>query len=273
MRNKKVTITAHCLIRNEERWIWYAIQSVIDFVDKIFVFDTGSTDRTVEIVEMIKNSKLTFEQKGIVNKEQYTKLRQEMLDRTKTSWFMVLDGDEIWPNTAVRELITAVRSAPRQIDAVVVGQWVCQGDVFHFSKAVKELQEDRTGRKGFWLPRAWRKTPGLHAIGEYGVESYADRDGVNVSYWDTKRLKYLTHKFFHMTFLPRSSNLQKDREVMMRSQKTHFYKGTSFPNGMEYPEVFYRKKPDFIKSPWKKLTFVDQLKGLYYRALNFRDRL
>lgn len=270
---KNFGITAHCLIRNEERWIWYAIQSVIDYVDQILIFDTGSTDRTVDVIKTIKSTKITFEEKGVVDKKKFTYLRQEMLDRTSTSWFMMLDGDEIWPREAIVELMKTIKQVPQRIEAVVVEQWVCQGDVFHYSKEVEELQEDKTGRPGFWLPRAWRKTHGLHAIGEYGVESFADYQGINASYWDPQRLRYLTHKFFHMSFLLRSSSFKKDREVIMRSYKTRFYKGVPFSKDIKYPEVFYAKRPDFVPNPWRKFTLIDWLIGIFYRSENLLERI
>ena len=53
MSEFKKTLTAHMMLCNEERWCWYAIMSVIDHVDHMIIFDTGSTDRTVEIVKGI----------------------------------------------------------------------------------------------------------------------------------------------------------------------------------------------------------------------------
>src|SRR3989344_8957687 len=265
---KKSLITAHCLIRNEERWIWYVIKSVINYVDKIFVFDTGSTDNTVKIVKSIKSPKIIFEEKGVVDKKQYTALRQEMLDRTDTDWFMILDGDEVWTKAAIEELRKTVKNAPLDIDAIVVGQWTCMGDIFHYSKAMEEFEHPQYPRmKGFRLPRAIRKIKGLHCIGLYGFESYADRNGLNISYWDLKRLLFLKNKFFHMTSLPRSSSRSKDSEVMMRGPKTFFHKGTPFSEKMNYPEVFYKKHPEIVPSPWRRLRLIDQLMGLYYRTI------
>ena len=129
------------------------------------------------------------------------------------------------------------------------------------------------GIKGFRLPRAIKKIKGLHSVGLYGYESYADKQGINISYWDKKRLIFLEHKFFHMTFLPRSSSIKKDREVMMRAPKRHFRIGEPFPKNMHYPDVFYKKRPDIIPPPWKRLTRLDQLKGIYYRSQNFVERL
>ena len=47
-------VWAHTLVKNEERYIWYAVMSVIDWVDKILIWDTGSTDKTVEIIKEIE---------------------------------------------------------------------------------------------------------------------------------------------------------------------------------------------------------------------------
>lgn len=274
MNNKKPTITAHCIIRNEENWIWYAINSVIEYVDKILVFDTGSTDNTVSIIKNINSPKIIFEEKGVVGKKRFVELRAEMLDRTDTDWFMVLDGDEVWPKETIEELKEAIKNAPEEREAIVVGQWICVGDVFHYSKEMVEFQHKQySGIKGFRLPRAIRKIKGLHCIGLYGYESYANKEGINISYWDKKRLIFIKHNFFHMTFLPRSSNRGKDREVMMRGSKTRFHTGTPFSESVKYPEVFYLDKPDMVPSPWKRLTQLDQLKGMYYRWQNFLDRL
>ena len=46
----KNRITVHTLVKNEERWIWYALKSVLPFVDQIIVWDTGSTDKTTAII-------------------------------------------------------------------------------------------------------------------------------------------------------------------------------------------------------------------------------
>jgi glycosyltransferase involved in cell wall biosynthesis len=51
-------ITVHMVVKNEDQWIWYSIQSVLQYVDKILITDTGSTDHTVEIIKSIKSPKL-----------------------------------------------------------------------------------------------------------------------------------------------------------------------------------------------------------------------
>ena len=59
-----MSITAHCLVKNEENFVGFAIKSVINFVDKVIVFDTGSTDKTVGLIKnLVKEfpEKIIFE--------------------------------------------------------------------------------------------------------------------------------------------------------------------------------------------------------------------
>ncbi len=268
------SITAHCLVRNEERWVWYAIMSVIEYVDKILVFDTGSTDRTVEIVKSIKSPKIIFEEKGIVGKKGFTGLRQEMLDRTETEWFMVLDGDEVWTKVAIEALMKAIGKAKAQERAVIVGHWACVGDVWHYSQIMEELINPQAplGLKGWRSARGMRKFPGLQTTNSYPLESYVDEKGVNASEWERKRLIFIKEKFFHMTFLRRSATIKQDRQVMMRGPKIRFVKGRAFSEGMEYPEVFHLARPKIVPDPWGRLNWGDQVRGVYYRGLNAWNR-
>lgn len=47
-------ITVHTLVKNEERYLWFAVTSVIDYVDKMLLWDTGSTDRTIQLIKELK---------------------------------------------------------------------------------------------------------------------------------------------------------------------------------------------------------------------------
>ena len=58
----KKTVWVNTVIRNEENFIWYALMSVIDYVDKILIYDLGSTDKTVEIIKTIKSPKIILKQ-------------------------------------------------------------------------------------------------------------------------------------------------------------------------------------------------------------------
>ena len=96
----KEQITAHCVIRNEDVWIWYVIQSVLPFFDKIIITDTGSEDHTLEILDTIKSDKIQLIHKpklmGADFQAKFNEYRNEQIDMTTTPWWFLLDGDEIF---------------------------------------------------------------------------------------------------------------------------------------------------------------------------------
>ena len=53
------TIWVNSLIFNEDKYIWFAVKSVIDYVDKILIWDSGSTDRTEEVVKILSEGKFS----------------------------------------------------------------------------------------------------------------------------------------------------------------------------------------------------------------------
>src|SRR3990172_3928684 len=102
----KQTIWANTIVHNEENFIWFAIMSVVNYVDKILVWDTGSTDKTVEIIKEVikeKGNKIEFKEVGAVNANEFTKMRQKMLDESHCDWILVLDGDEIWWGSSMKK--------------------------------------------------------------------------------------------------------------------------------------------------------------------------
>ena len=99
-------IWGHALVKNEDRYLWYAISSVIKFVDKGLLWDTGSSDDTLKIVESLKQrypSKIKFREIGEVNPEQFTVVRQKMLEESACDWVVIVDGDEVWWEDKIKE--------------------------------------------------------------------------------------------------------------------------------------------------------------------------
>lgn len=253
----KRELTVHTIVRNEEKWIWYGLMSVKDWASQILVFDTGSTDKTVEVIKSIKDKKIIFEEKGRVDPAGMTKLRQEQLEKTKTAWFLILDGDEVWPKHSIKKLVEAIESASDQILAIVNRTYNLIGDVFH------HLPEEAGrysffGRKGHYNIRAIRKVPGLHLEGFYPLEAYVTADNKKIN--DQKgKLLFLDQYLLHMTHLPRSSQGGLDKEVAGRAVKRKYELGISFPKDFLYPEVFYVKRPAIVPSPWFRRPKVEAL--------------
>lgn len=57
-KNRKHGLSAIMRIKNDEKWIFYAVTSIIDFVDEIIVVLQNCTDKTEEIIRSINSSKI-----------------------------------------------------------------------------------------------------------------------------------------------------------------------------------------------------------------------
>ena len=128
----KSKIIVHCLVCNEERFIWYALQSVLPFVNKIMVWDAGSDDSTQKIIQSIATPKIEFNEVGKVDAQGLTTMRQKMIEETTSDydWLMYLDGDEIWTNNYLKIATQFVQTHP-EYETVVTRSHNLVGDIYH----------------------------------------------------------------------------------------------------------------------------------------------
>lgn len=239
-------IWANTIVHNEENFVWFALMSVVDYVDKILVWDTGSTDKTVEIIkEAIKEQedKIEFREMGSVDKNGFTKMRQAMLEQSYCDWILILDGDEIWWENSVKQIVSLINKEGNNIDAIVVPFYNVVGDIYHYqSQSAGEYK--LLGRKGHLTLKAIRqRIPVLNWAGPYGQEGLYDGD--NKPLQDRKDgLLFIDSPFLHFTHLKRSK--------VTHDSKFKYDLGIRFPVNFKYPEVFYKKSSLLVPSPWKK---------------------
>ena len=137
-----MTIWAHTLVKNEDKYLWFAVSSVVKYVDKLLLWDTGSTDETVSICELLKSTypkKIDF--RRVVQKDIYdfTLTRQQMLEKTSADWLMILDGDEVWWEAGIaRATQTLSRETNKHLETLVTPYFNIVGDIFHY-------QEEKAG--------------------------------------------------------------------------------------------------------------------------------
>lgn len=259
-------ITAHTLVKNEMRFLWFAVMSVLPYIDEMLLWDTGSTDGTRDIIKRIReldiSKKIDFRECGEVDKASFAQARQEMLDATKTDWFIVVDGDEIWWQDSIRKVVQVVESSTSSsdIESIVVPTVNLVGDIYHYQEE-KAGGYNLAGRKGHYNLRGVnRKIPGLHSLGEHGVWGWVD--GENKMIQDRKsKVKFINAPYMHATFLERARDVQASEQVPKRAKKQKYEIGIPFPADYFYPEVFFQPKPDIIPSPWRKMS-----KSFYTRA-------
>ena len=241
---KTPKIIVHTLVRNEERFIWYALQSVLPFVDKIMVWDTGSTDKTVEIIKTIKSPKISFKEVGVVDADGLTTMRQKMIEEIPDvfDWLMYLDGDEVWTSSYIKTITNYARSH-LETETIVIRTHNLVGDIYH---ALPESagRYELAGHKGHLNLRFinLKKVPGLHVSHPHGQQRYLDIDNTPIQNRDQRNVAYLPIFFHHATHLIRSLDRTHDLLVPKRKQKLKHEIGTRIPS-TDIPEVFFAKRP------------------------------
>ncbi|MEK7172826.1 MAG: glycosyltransferase [Patescibacteria group bacterium] len=245
------TLTAHCLLKNEENFIGYAIKSVIDFVDYVLVFDTGSTDKTVEIIQGLAQEhpgKIIFEEKGACDFERHTHLRQEMIERTKTDWFMILDGDEVWPRRAIKEAKEAIGKGV--YDGIKTHFYECVGDIYH-----KHYKES-------YITLRFVKVGDVYSSGNFIQDNFYTKTGEE--FLKKKNIYLLRNRYWHLTHLERSSLDNYDYSSggtrIKKRRLTYFLIGRKINENA--PEVFEESKNKLALSKVNSLiNFVSMIRG------------
>lgn len=247
-------IWGHTLVKNEERYLWFAVESVINHIDKLLLWDTGSTDKTKDIIALLKDKhkgKIETRFLGEVTPGEFTKVRQEMLDATKSDWFIIVDGDEVWWDKGIRELTDFIREEKDKYESIVSSYYNIVGDIFHYQEEKAGMYEIDESKGHINIRAVNRNIPGLHFAKPHGQQGLYDKNGVLIQGRNTdKRYHFKNRAYLHFTNVIRSSSRNKDLNVPKRNIKLKHELGISFAKDFYYPEVFFRDRPDIVPSPW-----------------------
>ena len=265
----KPKIIVHLLVKNEENFVWYSINSVLPFVDKIMVWDNNSTDNTVAIINTIKSPKIIFEEHSALTREEVGHLRQEMLEKTPEGfdWLLVLDADEIWSTESINKVIDYI-SMNSQTESVVTHTYNLVGDIYH--RLPEKFGEykflDMEGNLAVRFINL--SIPGLHASSPYGQEGYFDNNDLPIQ--ERRGLVFVNTEYFHATHLIRSS---KNKEVFDRTRKLKYYLGETNQSS-KIPEVFYAPRPSTVSTVTGHMNFIQIVRAYVETQLrnikNFR---
>ncbi len=245
--------TAHVLVKNEENFIWYSIMSVINSIDKVMIWDTGSTDKTLEIISEIKGmypDKIEYKEIGEIDKQEYPTIRQQMMNATKSDWVFILDGDEMWWRNSIEKVVDFIKQKGSSYESIVVPTINLVGDMFHFQE--KNAGKYKFGKiRGHYNLRFVNKNiPGLHVSEDYGKEGFFDGENKPIQNREAEKIKFLDTPYLHATHLHRSP---KDKNVMQRNKKMKYEIGIEFPKDFYYPESFFVDRPETVSNVWKNM--------------------
>ncbi|HAS8422266.1 TPA: glycosyltransferase family 2 protein [Vibrio vulnificus] len=132
-----IKLSSYIICKNEEARIKDAVMSLLHHVDEIIIVDTGSTDRTINIVKDIDTSKIkVFE---IEWRDDFAAARNFALGKVNYNWVVTIDADEVMKEPCrLKEMIA---SLPEEINAI-----------YPCIVSVGEEEE-----KGYSIPRIFKK--------------------------------------------------------------------------------------------------------------------
>lgn len=263
----KKTITAHCLVKNEARFVWYSVMSVIEHVDRVLLWDTGSTDITPDIIKEILRQpkaerKVDFNQKGEVDPASFTNVRNEMLRHTDTDWFMILDGDEVWWEDSIKQLVDVVQTMGDKYDSFISPYYSLVGDIYHYQPQFSGRYRIDEYSGHINIRAINRKLSELHFAKPHGQQGLYSGDGRLIQNGPRERRLFIDASYLHFTNVRRSLDKSGDEKVPKRKVKFKYDLGNSFPADFYYPEVFFRQRPAMIPSPWYKADIEYKIKSV-----------
>lgn len=266
MSNNKLSLAVVILTYNEEKHIARAIQSVQSFASQIFVIDSGSKDKTVEIAQ--ENGAEVI-QHPFIN---YAKQFQWALDNAPITadWTMRLDADEIIEEDLQKEIQEKLHDLPTNVVGInlkrkhiFMNRWVKHG-----------------GRYPLVLLRIWR-------TGHGRIEDRWMDEHMVISGGETVTFKggFADHNLNDLTFFTDKHNKYATREAIdVINQKLNLFardeslntESASFQASIKRiaKEKIYNKIPFtiaalayFIYRYIFQLGFLDGRSGLIYHFL------
>ena len=188
-------ISVIILTFNEEKHIARCIKSLYTFTDKVFIVDSGSTDKTVKIAkdlgaEVMVNQWINYATQfnfGIEN------------NPFKTKWLMRMDADEYVLPELSEEINQKLASMPEQISGMYIKR-----RVIFFEKWIKH-----GAFYPMWLMRIWRNGHGI--CEESWMDEHIKLFQGNVIHLEKD---LVDHNLNNITWWTQKHNLYTIREVI-----------------------------------------------------------
>lgn len=257
-------ISVIILTFNEEKHIARCIKSILPFTHKIFIVDSGSTDKTVEIAERLG---------AIVQYNPWVNYAQQFNfgienNPHKTKWLMRMDSDEYIMPELSEEISSKLDGLNDQISGIYVKR-----RVMFFNKWIRH-----GAYYPIWLLRIWRNGRGVceetwmdeHIKITEGITQNFSHDIVdhnlnNLTWWTQKHNLYAIREvidLLNMKYDFRDFESVEPKLFGSQEQRKRYLK-------MKYASLplFTRPFMYFIYRYFFRLGFLDGTKGLIWHFL------
>ncbi len=135
-----------CLaVFNEEKFIRFPLDSIIDFADEIIVVDGGSEDKTIDILKSYGEKVKIFHEK---NPKMFHINKQKAIEKAQGEWILQLDADEVVSDDLKNEIKKIVLGGERgrvPDSAQIMASMSSTGG--------KETLDRTQNYVAYWLPR------------------------------------------------------------------------------------------------------------------------
>jgi len=240
-------ITAHMIVKNDDIWVWFAIQSIIKYVDKFLIYDTGSSDNTIRVIKSINSPKIVFKTFIVDNSKKLVSLRRQQLKQTKTPWLWMIDADEVYPKITCLEIVSAIKNSSK-LEGIIVKRFDLLGDVFHYQPDEKVGGYNLFGKTAHHSLRLVRTTiPALDITGTYPNETFINSQKKPLITHAKKNFFFTKNRYLHTTYLKRSS-IGKNLSTTLHRHKYKIEWGQKL-SLLQAPKVFFKPRPNLVPDP------------------------
>lgn len=112
---RNTSITPQVMVKNELYWIGPVLNSLVSVFENVLIADCGSTDGTIDVIQQYLRPGVELLIKGELSQKQNGLVRDELRQRTQTTWSWVNDGDEYYPISTLRMIAEQDIPAGRMI--------------------------------------------------------------------------------------------------------------------------------------------------------------
>ncbi|NPA52254.1 MAG: glycosyltransferase family 2 protein [Aquificae bacterium] len=259
-------ISVIILTYNEEKHIERCVKSLKPFVKDIFIVDSYSTDRTLEIAESL-GAKI-YQNKWVNYATQF----QWALDNCpiKTKWVMRMDADEYIEPELAEEIRRTIDKLPANIKGIYLkrkvyfqGKWIRWGGFYpHILLRIWQYGYGKIEQR--WMDEHIILSEGDTILIEKG--NIVDDNKNNITWWIDKHNKYATREMLDLMnikykFFKNDNFLLKMKDPQAKKKryiKEKFY--SKLPLGLR-PTLYFLYRYFF------KLGFLDGWQGFIFHFM------